>query len=431
MIDQMPHLLPRLCPVMLMSPLSVAQYLAVDNCLFDIVVFDEASQMPTSEAVGAIARGKAIVVVGDPKQMPPTNFFSVSTTDEEDADVDDLESILDECISLSMPTKHLGWHYRSKHESLIAFSNANYYEGKLITFPSVDDLQSKVTWQHVEGVYDFGKTRTNKAEAEAIVTETIERMQRTPERSIGIVAFSKQQSDLIEDLLNERLAQLPELELKNRESEESIFVKNLENVQGDERDVILFSVGYGPDHEGKVSMNFGPLNKAGGERRLNVAISRSRYEMKVFSSLRPEQIDERRTNAEGVLGLKAFLQYAQGRITIDNSSTTGYTNSKIVLQIVSRLQDEGYEVRTNIGTSAFRIDIGIVNSKNPSEYILGIICDGENYRQMKTTRDRELVITSMLRRLGWNLIHVWSVDWLRNPDKVMHEIINRVKSCIR
>ena len=294
-----------------MSPLSVAQYLDVNAPKFDLVVFDEASQMPTSEAIGALSRARSAVIVGDPKQMPPTSFFTVNTTDDESADADDLESILDDCISLSMPTHYLGWHYRSKHESLITFSNINYYDNRLVTFPSADDRVSHVTWQYVEGFYDYGKTRTNRAEAEAIADEVLRRLEQQPERSIGVVSFSKQQSDLIEDILNERMAQHPQIEKVNRESHEPLFVKNLENVQGDERDVILFSVGYGPDSEGHVSMNFGPLNKAGGERRLNVAVSRARYEMKVFSTLRPEQIDERRTQAEGVLGLKRFLQFAQ------------------------------------------------------------------------------------------------------------------------
>ena len=211
-IDQMPALLPKLCPVMLMSPLSVAQYIDINGPKFDLVVFDEASQMPTSEAVGAISRGKAVIVVGDSKQMPPTSFFSANTTDDDEADMDDLESILDDCISLSMPSRYLGWHYRSKHESLIAFSNQNYYDGRLTTFPSADDMVPHVTLQHVEGFYDFGKTRTNRAEAEAIVAETIQRLQNNPERSIGIVAFSKTQSDLIEDLLSEALAEHVDLE---------------------------------------------------------------------------------------------------------------------------------------------------------------------------------------------------------------------------
>lgn len=426
-IDQMPNFLPMLCPVMLMSPLSVAQYIDMNASKFDLVVFDEASQMPTSEAVGAIARSKSAVIVGDPRQMPPTSFFSVASTDEDEADIDDMESILDDCISLSMPARYLEWHYRSKHESLIAFSNLNYYDGRLVTFPSVDEMVQHVTWQHVQGYYDAGETRTNQAEAEAIVAEAIQRMHISPERSIGIVAFSKQQSDLIEDILNDMLVEHPDLEQQNQQSEEPLFVKNLENVQGDERDVILFSVGYGPDSEGKVSMNFGPLNKAGGERRLNVAVSRARYEMKVFSTLLPEQIDERRTQAEGVLGLKRFLKYAQkGYQALDDHKDTDVLSEIIVDQLSEALRKKGYEVKTNVGTSVFRLDLAVVNPADCHHYLLGIICDGEGYYRLKTIRNREMVCPSVLQMLGWKLVHVWTLDWLQRPEAVLQIILEKL-----
>jgi hypothetical protein len=427
-IDQMPTLLPRLCPVMLMSPLSVAQYIDMDAPKFDLVVFDEASQMPTNEAVGALCRAKAAVVVGDPMQMPPTSFFSVSSTDEEEADQDDLESILDDCISLSMPSRYLDWHYRSKHESLIDFSNQQYYNGRLTTFPSLDDMESHVTWQHVEGFYDYGKTRTNRAEAEAIVTEAIQRMQTSPQRSLGIIAFSKQQSDLIEDILNETLVAYPELDQLNQEADEPIFIKNLENVQGDERDIILFSVGYGPDREGKVSMNFGPLNKIGGERRLNVAVSRARYEMKVFSTLRPEQIDERRTQSEGVLGLKKFLKFAANGIKGGNESNDRHGASLIATQLADALRHKGYDVRLGVGSSTSRIDVAVVDPVHHNRYLLGIVCDGEGYFSMKTARDREVVQPTVLHLLGWRLMHVWAGDWLLRPDTVVNDIIEDLKN---
>lgn len=428
-IDQMPNLLPSLCPVMLMSPLSVAQYIDINAPKFDIVVFDEASQMPTSEAIGSIARANTAVIVGDPKQMPPTSFFAVSVTDEDNADIDDLESILDDCISLSMPARYLGWHYRSKHESLITFSNKNYYDSRLVTFPSADDLKSHVTWQKVDGYYDFGKTRTNRAEAEAITAETIERLRNCPERSVGIVAFSRQQSDLIEDLLTEELAKHPELELQNRQSEEPLFIKNLENVQGDERDIILFSVGYGPDKEGNVSMNFGPLNKAGGERRLNVAVSRARYEMKVFSTLTPEQIDERRTQAEGVLGLKRFLKYARqgNEIAAEKSAAKEKSRTDMVEQIAAKIREHGYRVNTKVGTSDFRVDIAVVDPADSEKYLLGIICDGSGYYRLKTARDREIVQPTVLRLLGWELMHVWSLDWFMHPDTILKNILDRIE----
>ena len=428
-IEQMPTLLPRLCPVMLMSPLSVAQYIDIEGPKFDLTVFDEASQMPTGEAVGAICRSNAAVVVGDPKQMPPTSFFSANVTDEDEADIDDLESILDDCISLSMPARYLGWHYRSKHESLITFSNQNFYDGRLVTFPSADDMVKHVTWQHVDGFYDYGKTRTNQAEAEAIVKEAIERMQRQPERSVGIVAFSKQQSDLIEDIWERQIQDFPELDMQNREAEEPLFIKNLENVQGDERDVILFSVGYGPDREGKVSMNFGPLNKAGGERRLNVAVSRARYEMKIFSTLLPEQIDERRTQAEGVLGLKRFIRFAQNNVRQESDAASDSCVSQpIVAQLADAIRRKGYKAHTDVGSSAIRVDIAVVDPANEEHYLLGIICDGHRYYQLKTARDREVVRPTVLKMLGWHVVRVWSVDWMLRPESVVDGIVETLQS---
>lgn len=431
-IDQMPNVLPMLCPVMLMSPLSVAQYIDIDGPKFDIVVFDEASQMPTGEAVGAICRSRAAIVVGDPRQMPPTSFFTADVTDEDDVDIADMESILDDCISLSMPSRYLCWHYRSKHESLISFSNQHYYDGRLVSFPSVDDMVSHVSLQHVDGYYDYGKTRTNRAEAAAIVEETIKRLQNQPDRSIGIVAFSKQQSDLVEDILEQRFAENPDLEIRDRESAEPLFIKNLENVQGDERDVILISVGYGPDKDGKVSMNFGPLNKAGGERRLNVAISRARYEMKVFSTLRPEQIDERRTQAIGMLGLKHFLKFAHNNVLLRSANKNeGSDSSVIINQLLEELRIRGYEVHSGVGSSDFRIDAAVVNPNDRNRYVLGIICDGESYFKLKTARDREVVRPSVLHYLGWNLVRVWSIDWLMRRKQVVDYIINEIEGQLR
>lgn len=427
-LDQTRHILPHLCPCILMSPLSVAQYLEMKNDQFDLVVFDEASQMPTSEAVGAIARSKAVVVVGDPKQMPPTSFFMAQSTNEDDADIDDLESILDDCISLSLPSRYLSWHYRSKHESLIAFSNTHFYDGRLITFPSIDDQSRKVTLQHVDGFYDFGRTRSNKAEAKAIVDEVINRLTAMlpaddetpasqPVRSIGIVAFSKVQSNLIEDMLMDALSKKPKLEELALKSNEPLFVKNLENVQGDERDIILFSVGYGPDKSGKVSMNFGPLNQVGGERRLNVAVSRARYEMKVFSTLASHQIDLQRTQAKGVIKLKRFLEYAEtGTLPKPQSQIENCKVAPIVQKIAEKLRAEGNEVHTNIGRSKFKIDLAVVDKSNPSCYSYGIITDGKHYYETPTARDREIVQPSVLCQLGWNLRHVWTADWIEEKE---------------
>jgi len=425
-IDSIPTLLPRLCPCMLMSPISVAQYIDLRADKFDLVIFDEASQMPTSEAVGAIARGKALVVVGDSKQMPPTSFFTTSQVDEEEADIDDMESILDDCITLSLCEHQLNWHYRSKHESLIAFSNSQYYDNRLLTFPSVDDHVAKVRLVPVNGVYDKGRTRSNREESKAIVAEIMRRLS-TPalqQYSIGVVAFSKVQGDLIEDDLMEELDKQPQLKELALNGKEPIFVKNLENVQGDERDVILFSIGYGADKNGKVSMNFGPLNNAGGERRLNVAVSRARYEMIVYSTLKASQIDLKRSNAKGVEGLKSFLEFAEtGKLPFVAGTTRHDSANVMVSQICEALARHGYLTDSFVGRSNFKVDIAVSLPDHPEQYILGILCDGPSYFDTKTTRDREIVQPNVLRALHWRLMRVYSIDWYENRQRTLDQIL--------
>ena len=428
-VDSIPTLLSRMCPCMLMSPMSVAQFIDPDAEKFDLVIFDEASQMPTYEAIGAIARGNNVIVVGDPKQMPPTNFFSTNTVDEDNIEMEDLESILDDCLALSMPSKYLLWNYRSKHESLIAFSNSEYYDNKLLTFPSPDNIESKVSFVPVQGFYDKGKSRQNKEEALAVVNEISRRLldENLRTKSIGVVTFSSVQQTLIEDMLADKFLFNPELERLALESEEPLFIKNLENVQGDERDVILFSVGYGPDADGKVSMNFGPLNRLGGERRLNVAVSRARYEMIIYSTLRADQIDLNKTSSVGVAGFKRFLEYAQkGEQIVTDKQTSAISHASIENLIAQEIRKQGYMVHTNIGCSGYKIDLGIVNKSKPSTYLLGVLCDGDNYRQTKTARDREIVQSSVLRLLGWNICKVWTMDWWENSSAVVQQILQAI-----
>ena len=431
LFDTIPTLITRICPCMLMSPISVAQYIDVNNFKFDLIIFDEASQMPTSEAVSAIARGNNLIVVGDPKQMPPTNFFSTNNIDEENIEKEDMESILDDGLALSLPSIHLLWHYRSKHESLITFSNTQFYENSLLTFPSPDDLTTKVKFINIPGYYDRGKSRQNSFEAKAVIEEIITRLSdpELSKKSIGVVTFSSVQQILIDDMLTEAFKLRPDLEIKATESYEPIFIKNLENVQGDERDVILFSVGYGPDKDKKVNLNFGPLNREGGWRRLNVAVSRARYEMKVFSTLKAEQIDITRTASLGVAGLKAFLEYAEkGKSSLSTLKVNGkHQDSGFIDSLANRLRAEGFDVLTNIGSSGFKIDIGIINPKVPSEYQLGVLCDGPNYRDSKTAKDREIIQSEVLGLLGWNTHKVWSCDWWDNQDKVIKEIIQAIQ----
>lgn len=431
LFDSIPTLLPRLMPCALMSPISLAQYFDADGPKFDLVIFDEASQLPTCEAVGAIARGTTVIVVGDPKQMSPTSFFATNQVDEDNLEKEDLESILDDCLALSMPSRHLLWHYRSKHESLIAFSNAKYYDNTLLTFPSTDDLATKVTSVHVPGFYDKGKTRQNKAEAQAIVKEIVRRLSdpMLPTRSMGVVTFSVVQQNLIEDLLTEEFQKLPQLEKVALEREEPLFIKNLENVQGDERDVILFSICYGPDETGKVSLNFGPLNRDGGWRRLNVAVSRARYEMMVFATLKSDGIDLARTNAEGVAGLKAFLAFAEkGKSALPAKAITAVASGGgLEEKVADAIRAKGYTVHQSVGCSGYRIDMAVVHPERPHQYVLGILFDGSAYGAAKTARDRELVQTSVLRALGWRLHRVWAVDWWENRDAVVKDIVSAIE----
>lgn len=423
LFDQIPSLLPRLKPCMLMSPISVAQYFDVDTNHFDLVIFDEASQLPTSEAISALSRAKQAIIVGDPKQMPPTSFFTSNKIDEDNMELEDLESILDDTLAISIPSKHLLRHYRSKHESLIAFSNASFYENKLLTFPSADDLNKKVTFEYIDGNYDKGSTRTNKNEAEAIVLYIKKHLLAGKKESLGVVTFNQTQQVFIEDLLQKLYQENPLLEEKAMQAVEPVFIKNLENVQGDERDIILFSVGYGPDQDGKLSMNFGPLNREGGWRRLNVAVTRARLEMKVFSSLKADQIDLNRTQAEGVKGLKGFLNFAEkGLLPVTNMPNKNEQKKNLIEAISNYLTNNELEVKTNIGTSDYRLDIGIVDPENKDQYVLGILIDGENYIKTQTTNDRELLIPSVLESLGWNIYRIWTLDWIKNKEQIVAEI---------
>lgn len=436
LFDSIPNLLGRLCPCMLMSPISAAQYIDPSYPKFDLVIFDEASQLPTSEAVGAIARGENVVVVGDPRQLPPTSFFTADHTDEENIEKEDLESVLDDCLALAMPQRHLLWHYRSRHESLISYSNSRFYDNSLRTFPSPDDLVSKVTWVHVDGFYDKGGSKQNRAEAEAVTAEIVRRLSDPVLRkdSIGVVTFNIIQQILIDDMLAEELRKAPELEQAANEMYEPILVKNLENVQGDERDVILFSIGYGPDKEGKVSMNFGPVNQDGGWRRLNVAISRARKEMIVFSVIRPEQIDVARSRSEGVAGLRGFLDFAaKGNAALPVRKSTGTEkkdNALFADTVAKALTAEGFNVKRGIGQSDYKIDIGIVNPDSEGTYLLGIMCESRSNFELTNARDRNIVQPSVLAGLGWKILSVHILDWLDNEKKVLGWLKEEIESTL-
>ena len=417
------------CPCMLMSPLSVAQYLPPKNDLFDVVIFDEASQLPTSKAVGVIARGKSAVIVGDPKQMPPTNFFAGKYEDMENYDLEDLESILDDCEVIGMPNTSLRWHYRSRHESLIAFSNRNYYGNGMFTFPSVNDGERRVTLVKVNG---RKKGNVNEREARRIVDDVLHRYhdEKLKKKSFGIVTFNISQCEYVKKLLLEEYAKDPEFEVWATGGEEPLFVKNLENVQGDERDVILFSVTFGPDEEGRLSINFGPLNKDGGWRRLNVAVSRAKHEMVIFSSMTSLMIEQKHPSSEGAKGLAAFLKYAETGVLpeTEEERTEQAGESGIKKKVCEAIEKAGYRVRTDLGHSEFKIDVAVVSPNNPDEYLLGIMFDGESYRMAGNTRDREIAQGSVLKGLGWNLRRLWTMDWWDDSEREINGILEELES---
>ncbi len=426
MLAESKTLLPTLKPCFLMSPLSVAQYLPIDAQPFDLIVFDEASQIPVWDAVGVIARGRQLVVVGDPKQMPPTNFFQKGEIEDEDDDgeaeaIADQESILDECLVAGVFSTYLNWHYRSRHESLIAFSNEHYYSNKLCTFPAASSsprLGMKFKFVPDGRFVKAGKgPRVNEIEAKALVDYICTEVRKPDyrKRSIGIVTFSQPQQELIRDLLEERLGEDPVLEkLLPEDGEGAYFVKNLENVQGDESDVILFSVGYAPDENGRFTMNFGPLNLTGGERRLNVAVTRAKEQVVVFSSIHGSQIDageDGRTKAVGAVHLKAFLDYAERGTTAGAPVKAGASNERFGTVVAQFLTDRGFAVERNVGCGEYRIDVAVRHPEDATRYLMGIECDGPAYAEQRTVQDRDVNRAGVLKGLGWQMCRVWSVDW--------------------
>lgn len=439
LMSNIPTALTKLTPCLLMSPLSIAQYLAADAEPFDVVVFDEASQIPVWDAIGAIARGKQVVMVGDPKQLPPTNFFDRAESSLDDEDVEaDMESILDECMGASLPTLNLDWHYRSRNESLIAFSNHRYYGGRLVTFPSPVTEDRAVSFHYVKGSYEKGGARVNKEEAKALVADIVKRLKspgfNESKLTIGVVTFNTEQQRLIEDLLDEERRKDPGLEPYFAESElEPLFVKNLESVQGDERDIMYFSITFGPDGSGAVSMNFGPMNRTGGERRLNVAITRARHELRVFSTLRADQMDLSRTQAIGVRDLKHFLEFAErgSRALFEvTAGSLGGFESPFEEAVAGALASRGWILHTQVGASAFRVDLAVVHPDASGCYLAGIECDGATYHRSATARDRDMLREHVLRGLGWEILRIWSTDWWVDPKGTLDRVCKQLDALL-
>ncbi len=420
-------------PCMLMSPLSVAQFLDRERTRFDTVIFDEASQICPEDAIGSIARGHQVIVVGDSKQMPPTSFFALAA-DEEDEE-QDLESILDECETCGMSRRMLMWHYRSKDESLIAFSNHQFYGGKLNTFPSSIFGREGFGLHHVHvpgGVFDRGRTRTNRAEAEVVAKMVRDHYAKKDGKSLGVIAFSEAQMEAIDSELNELRKVDRELDaVLSSEEGEPFLLYNLENVQGHERDRIILSVGYGKDEKGKFALNFGPLNRDGGERRLNVAITRAKLSLDIVSSIRSEDIDLSGSRSKGAALLKQYLAFAESggdRKALPVSPGKQENVSPFEEHLCKALQARGHKVRMNVGTSDYRVDLAIEDPDEEGKFLLGIECDGPHYVSGLTVRDRDRTRQGQLRRLGWKLHRTWSVEWFRNPEGELDRIEEALRS---
>ncbi|GAA3934889.1 DUF3320 domain-containing protein [Hymenobacter algoricola] len=425
-------------PVFMMSPLSVASYLPPGAVEFDLVVFDEASQVKPVDALGAIARGRQLMVVGDSKQLPPTSFFDSLTGAGEEADEDnvtaDIQSILELCKARQMPERMLRWHYRSLHQSLIAASNHLFYDDQLVIFPSPggQGQLGLVYHQLPDTHYERGTTRTNPLEAAAVAEAVLHHARTTPKLTLGVVAFSTAQRQAIQDALEMRRRQHPETEaFFNRHAHEPFFVKNLENVQGDERDVILISIGYGRTREGYLSMSFGPLNGEGGERRLNVLITRAKQRCEVFTNLTADDLDLTRTNAKGVAALKTFLGFAQhGRLN-QNEDTGRAMESPFEEAVHRALTARGYLVRPQIGSQGFYIDLAVVDPDQPGRYVLGIECDGAMYHSARSARDRDRLRQQVLENVGWRLHRIWSTDWFRDPARETERAVQAIEEARR
>lgn len=429
-------------PCLMMSPMSVAQYLQAGCFEFDVVIMDEASQILPEFAIGALARikrdGGSVVIVGDPKQLPPTNFFSTNNNNDDENDevlaIEASESILDTVSKHpKFHQRRLRWHYRSRHESLIAFSNRQFYDSDLVLFPSPmqesDDLG--IRFHRIEGVYGDS---INVIEATEIVKQAIDILQNSPSESIGLVAMNSKQRDEIERQFAEQLEQNPALQALYDEKAKTdpVFIKNLENVQGDERDVILISMTYGPETiGGRVYQRFGPINSSGGWRRLNVLFTRAKKRMHIFSSMGSNDVLISNESSKGVQALQAFLHYCEtGRLGTQGILTGKAPDSDFEIAVIRALEQHGYQCEPQVGVNGFFIDIAVRNPKlgSQGQFLLGIECDGATYHSSKSARDRDRLRQEILENLGWEIQRIWSTDWFRNPQAALQPILNRLNA---
>lgn len=436
-----PNLLTAIRPCFMMSPLSVSVFLEAKSYDFDLVIFDEASQVHTEDAIGAIMRGKQIIIVGDTKQLPPTSFFASSLEDDDfdtDSEVDDndagsYQSILDESVAV-LPERSLRWHYRSRDEHLIAFSNIKIYNNSLITFPSSIEKAPDVGVEYVyvpNGVYDRGFKRNNVIEAKKVAELVFNNFRKYPNRSLGVVTFSEAQQQAVEAAIRQiRLQNGMFEQLFNEDKEEPFFIKNLENVQGDERDTIIFSIGYAKDNNGIMYMNFGPLSKDGGHRRLNVAITRAKYNVKLVGSIMPTDINIEKTSAEGVRLLRSYIEFSQQGI-IALKKELSYIDSlefdsPFEEAVYKFLSEKGYEVITQVGCSGFRIDMAVKHPKYSGKFAIGIECDGATYHSTRTARERDRLRQTVLEEMGWTIYRIWSTDWIKDQRSEEQKLVDAI-----
>lgn len=421
-------------PCVMMSPLSVAKYLEPDAVHFDLLIFDEASQITPEDAVGPFIRADQVVIVGDSKQLPPTNFFSAQVEDPERIEpgqLRDMENILDQVETAGTPTSRLKWHYRSRDESLINYSNTKFYDGELRTFPSrfQDDDSLGVQFEHLDHVTYEGGGR-NQEEAEKVVDAVIDHIKAPHDFSLGVGTFGMKQQTLIQDLLEERRRRDPSIEpFFQHDGEESFFVKNLESIQGDDRDVIFISVTYGPGEDGRVRRQFGPINGPNGWRRLNVITTRAKYRLKVFSSMRGEDIDVSGNVSEGVGLLRDYLLYAEtGRLpTADVIGAPQEPDSPFERSVIEALERRGYETRPQVGESGYRIDIGVVDPDEPGRFLCGVECDGATYHSSATARERDRLRQQVLESRGWTILRVWSTDWFHDRQAQIERLTKAIE----
>lgn len=433
LVNRAGHALRALKPCFMMGPLSVAQYIEPGSVEFDIVVMDEASQLRTEEALGAIARGKQVIIVGDPKQLPPTRFFD-RMIDEEELEEEDItaieeaESILQVGEWAFHPKRRLRWHYRSQHESLIAFSNHHFYDGDLIVFPSPlgtgDELGVK--YEYVPRAQYKGSR--NREEAEVIARAALNHMQKHPKDTLGIVSMNIQQKDLIEGVIDRLIKEDPVARTAMEQfsdGEEPFFVKNLENVQGDERDAIFISFTYGRDATGALYYRFGPINSTYGWRRLNVLFTRARKRVVAFTSMSPDEIKILPNDPRGKKALRDYLAYARDGTLIQPKHSNRPPDSDFEKSVASALEKYGYECIAQLGVAGYFLDIAIRHPERPGNYILGIECDGASYHRQKSVRDRDRLRQEVLEHhLGWRIHRIWSTDWFANPERETTKILS-------